>query len=103
VHDGGLWVFVVPSPKQADLRRNGQYALHSFSCEDVDDEFMVAGTVRVEDHRDTFDGVLTAYLAQGTTSTGDETLFELGVDRALHAAYGPRPSWPPRYARWRAA
>ncbi|MGH9025393.1 MAG: hypothetical protein ACRDWD_04655 [Acidimicrobiia bacterium] len=22
------------------------------------------------------------------------------LDRALHAAYGPRPSWPPVYTRW---
>ncbi len=98
----GLWVFVGPSPKQGDLRRNGQYALHSFSCEDVDDEFMVAGPARAEDDAAVFDQVMTAYLAQGTTSSGDETLFELGVERALHAEYGPRPSWPPRYARWQA-
>lgn len=102
VHEGALWVFVGPSPKRADLRRNGEYALHSFPCEHVDDEFMVAGTARVEDDAACFDRVMAAYLAQGTTSSGDEVLFELGVDRALHAAYGPRPSWPPRYARWQA-
>jgi hypothetical protein len=99
----GLWVFVVAgSPKQADLRANGQYALHSFPCPDVDDELMVAGAARVEEDPAVVAPVLEAYLAQGTTSTGDETLFELHLERALHAAYGPRPSWPPRYERWRA-
>jgi hypothetical protein len=27
-------------------------------------------------------------------------LFELRIERALLATYGPRPSWPPVYTRW---
>ena len=30
IHGGGLFAFIVPGPKQADLRRDGRYALHSF-------------------------------------------------------------------------
>ena len=42
VVDGELWVFVIAqSPKRADLERDGRYALHSFPCVDVDDEFFV--------------------------------------------------------------
>jgi hypothetical protein len=39
----GLYMFVVPSPKRADLRRDGRYALHSYPPEEVDDEFFVTG------------------------------------------------------------
>jgi hypothetical protein len=39
----GLYVFVVPLPKHADLRRDGRYALHSYPLVEVDDEFCVTG------------------------------------------------------------
>ncbi len=41
--DGGLFVFVIRSPKQRDLCRDGRYALHSFPAEDSDLEAYVAG------------------------------------------------------------
>ena len=33
----------VPGPKQADLHRDGRYALHSFPCEDNEDAFYCTG------------------------------------------------------------
>jgi hypothetical protein len=39
--------------------------------------------------------VYDVYAATGA-HTGDDTLFELLLERALHAKYGPRPSCPPR-------
>jgi general stress protein 26 len=102
VTDGGLWVFVVNrSPKVHDLRRDGRFALHTYPPDDRDDEFMVAGEARVVEDAAVEAHVLEVYLAQGTTSE-DHTLFELHLDRAMHAAYGPRPSTP-TYASWRAA
>ena len=98
----GVPVEVVGTSQIVYTDVDGRYALHSFPCEDVDDEFMVAGVARQEPDDTVFDAVMTAYLAQRTTSSGDELLFELGMDRVLHAEYGPRPSWPPRYERWRA-
>jgi hypothetical protein len=100
VAHGGLYVFIGNhSPKLHDLRRDGRYALHSFPAADVDDEFYVAGRAVVVESPAVRDQVYETYLAQGTT-TSDDTLFELLVERALHAAYGPRPSWPPVYRRW---
>ena len=50
VHDGGLFAFIVPSPKQEDLVRNGQFAMHSFPCPDNEDAFYLTGTAtRVDD------------------------------------------------------
>lgn len=100
--DDGLYVFVGnQTPKVADLRRDGRFALHAFPPEAVDDEFCISGRARAVDDRALHDRVLDVYLAQGTT-TQDHTLFELLIDRAMHAKYEARGSWPPTYTTWRA-
>lgn len=100
VDRGGLYVFVGNhSPKVHDLRRDGRFALHSFPIPDKDDEFCLAGTTRVVNDDDERAHVHDTYTAQGTFTT-DDTLFELLPDRALHAAYAVRGSWPPTYTRW---
>jgi hypothetical protein len=43
----GAFAFIVPSPKQRDLRRDGRYALHSFPCPDNEDAFFCSGQVRL--------------------------------------------------------
>ena len=102
VAHGGLYVFIGNhSPKLADLRRDGRYALHTFPRRDVDDEFVVSGIAVDAEDTGARDIVHEAYTATGAT-TSDDTLFELLVDRALHAKYQARPSWPPTYTRWRA-
>jgi hypothetical protein len=100
VAHGGLWVFIGNhSPKRHDLLRDGRYALHSFPMPEVDDEFYAAGRTRRVDDPAIRAPVYEAYIATGAT-TSDDTLFELLLERALHAKYGPRPSWPPVYTRW---
>ncbi len=47
--DAGLFAFIIPSPKQHDLRRDGRYALHSFPREDNEDAFSCTGKVRLVD------------------------------------------------------
>jgi hypothetical protein len=44
--DDGLFAFIIPSPKQGDLRRDGRYALHSFPREDNEDAFSCMGMAR---------------------------------------------------------
>jgi hypothetical protein len=100
VAEGGLYVFIGNhSPKLGDLRRDGRYALHSFPDAQVDDELMVSGIARDAEADGVRPAVYAAYVATGAT-TSDDTLFELLIDRALHAEYEPRPSWPPTYHRW---
>ena len=43
LNDGGLYAFIVPSPKQNDLRRVGLYSLHSFPCSENEDAFYLSG------------------------------------------------------------
>jgi len=98
-HDG-LYVFIGNhSPKIHDLLRDGRFALHAFPHREVDDEFYVTGRARRVDDSAVRQVVYTAYTATGAF-TSDDTLFELWLERALHAKYGPRPSWPPVYTKW---
>jgi hypothetical protein len=98
--DGGLWTFIGPSPKLGDLRRDGRYALHSFPPVDVDDEFTVAGRAVEMPEPGVRAAVRRAYKAE--FQSDDEVLFELHIERAMHAKYEARPSWPPVYTRWQA-
>ena len=43
VTEGGLYAFIVPSPKRNDLHRDGRYAMHSFPADDNEDAFSLAG------------------------------------------------------------
>jgi hypothetical protein len=49
IHGGGLYAFIVPGPKQADLHRDGRYSLHSFPCEDNEDAFYCTGRAQATD------------------------------------------------------
>jgi hypothetical protein len=100
IANGGLYVFIGnQSPKLHDLKRDGRFALHSFPIPDGDDEFYVSGRSRVVTDRQVRDVVYEAFTATGA-STSNDTLFELWLERALHAGYSRPPSWPPVYTRW---
>jgi pyridoxamine 5'-phosphate oxidase-like protein len=47
--DQDMFGFIIPSPKQRDLRRDGRYAVHSFPTDDNEDAFSVTGRVEVVD------------------------------------------------------
>jgi hypothetical protein len=99
--DDRLFVAVLArSPKCGDLLRDGRYALHATGADDVDDEFALQGRA----HRAGADGIATCErgLARDGVASHDHVVFELDVERALWSKYGPRPSWPPVYTRWRA-
>lgn len=43
VTEGGLYAFIVPSPKRTDLHRDGRYAMHSFPADANEDAFSLTG------------------------------------------------------------
>lgn len=45
--DDALVAFIIPSPKQRDLQRDGRYALHSFPTDANEDAFYLAGRARL--------------------------------------------------------
>ena len=95
--DGGLYAFILPSPKLRDLEQDGRYALHAYFDPTAPNEFLVRGHVR------RVDAATRARLAPGWDWTvGDAPAFELLVEDAL---CGDRPTaddWPPRYTTWSA-
>lgn len=48
ITDGGLYAFIVPSPKRRDLHRDGRYALHSFPPESNEDAVYLTGLAHPE-------------------------------------------------------
>ena len=96
---GGLFCFLIPSPKRDDLERDGRYALHAFAPEDTNNEFYVTGRVTM-----VTDAARRSEVAAAYRNTVQETgeLLELSLDRVMLARYKHRGDWPPTYTRWRA-
>jgi hypothetical protein len=80
IMDGGLFCFILDSPKRRDLERDGRYALHAFPPEACDDEAYLAGRAHpVTDP----DRVLRVAQAQRAAPEVDWVLFELHVEVAM--------------------
>jgi hypothetical protein len=101
--EGRLKVFVVPSPKLDDLRRDGRWALHSTGSETVSDELHLTGRAIIVDDpsgpRDP-ERRARAIVAYGRSVEDSHVLVELAIDRLLLAQYASPPRWPPTYRRW---
>ena len=88
LRDEGLFAFIIPSPKQRDLLRDGSFALHSFPCPDNEDAFYVTGrAVQVVDAalRDLLAEQFVAERAHldAEPPARDHALFRLDVDSCL--------------------
>ena len=103
VFEGGLYALIGPSHKRRDLLRDNRFALHSFPCPEVDDEFLVMGQARRINDATLYARVLEDLTSHGMKSTDDEMLFEFQIERAMHAGYsGGHGTWPPKYSVWTA-
>ena len=95
---GGLWAFVIMSPKQRDLDRDGWYAMHSRPARD-DESFFAAGrAVRVDDEQ------VRAAISKGMPYSNIDArhiLYEFYLDRALWTTW-TTPTQPV-YRRWNLA
>lgn len=103
IANGELWAVVITaSPKCADLRRDGRFALHSFPPEEVDDEFAIRGTAIEAHDVEPGDPAWVRIQAATTASVGrpDETPFRLRIDSAMLATYEARGVFPPAYRTW---
>jgi pyridoxamine 5'-phosphate oxidase-like protein len=98
ISDGGLYAFVLRSPKRLDLERDGRFALHTHQDPADPGEFSVRGRARLVE-----DATTRKAVGDGWFFTVDETysLFEFSIESALLGLRGP-DEWPPRYSRWSA-
>jgi hypothetical protein len=105
-----LFVFVVPSPKRADLRRDGRLALHSFPAEDGEDACYVTG--RAEEVGDQpllraelveqFVAERAPFAAVDPASLDEQTLFRIEVERVLITRTTGHGDPAPRHEVWKA-
>lgn len=80
IAEGGLFCFLVNSPKRRDLERDGRYALHAYPPEHSDDEAFLSGIAEpVTDRTRAARIARAARAAPGV----DWRLFELSIDVAL--------------------
>jgi len=106
--DDRLFAFIVPSPKQADLRRDGWYSLHSFPSDDNEDAFYMSGHACVV----TDDAVRRSVSAQFVDERSqfavpepapDHVLFEFDLDHCLLTTTTGHGDGVPRHQVWHLA
>lgn len=95
VVNGGLYAFILPSPKLHDLEQDGRYALHAHFDPKVPHEFLIRGRVRPVDN--TRRAILAA---DWDWSVGNAPVFEFLVEDALYGERASADDWPPRYTAW---
>ena len=104
ISDDGLFVFVVPSPKLGDLRRDGRFALHSFAAEDNEDAFSVAGVAHACSEDTVRRRVLEHFAGErGELPAGvdSQELFEFTFDRVLLTRTTGHGDPSPEHTVWR--
>ena len=99
VADGGLYAFIIPSPKRDDLLRDGRYAMHAFPPEAVDDEFYLTGVARPVNEPDRRATVVAAY---HIPVPEEYQLFTFDIERCLLVTYKFRGDMSPTHRSWRA-
>jgi Pyridoxamine 5'-phosphate oxidase len=99
----GLHVLITPaSPKCADLRRDGRYALQTFpQPKPGSDEFYVAGRAELVEGSTTRAAVLQSARHQADAA---EVVFELRVERVMHTRWENvlMPQMRSVHRKWRA-
>lgn len=106
----GLYAFIVPSPKQRDLHRDGRYAMHSFPLEDNEDAFYLSGTASYVPHPQVRDLLAQQFAAERSDSDSampppDEAqhLFEFQVQAAMLTRTSGHGDPEPQHTIWQAA
>jgi hypothetical protein len=102
----GLYAFIVPSPKQRDLHRDGRYAMHSFPLEDSEDAFYLSGVASYVSHLQTRDRLARQFADEHSALAlpGEEQhLFEFQVQAAMLTRTTGHGDPQPQHSIWRAA
>jgi hypothetical protein len=105
IEAGAMYAFIVPGPKQADLHRDGRFALHSFPCPDNEDAFYCAGTVRPEEDPATRQAIAGVFVAEratfGVPPPGPaHHLFRFDIERCLLTRTKGHGDPSPQHTTW---
>jgi len=104
----GLYGFIVPSPKQRDLHRDGRYAMHSFPLEDNENAFYLSGVASHVSHLQTRDRLASQFADEranlAVPPPGEEQhLFEFRVQAAMLTRTTGHGDPQPQHTIWRSA
>ena len=108
ISDEGLFAFIVPSPKQRDLHRDGRYVLHSIPLERNEDAFYLSGAARHVDDPDLRERLGQQFAdersALAVPAPGPEQhLFEFHLDTAMLTRTTGHGDPAPKHTVWRAS
>jgi hypothetical protein len=103
--DEGLFAFIVPSPKQGDLHRDGRYSMHSFPLPDNEDAFYLSGVASSVTDREVRARLGEQFAAEraefGLPAPGDEQhLFEFRLATALLTRTTGHGDRAPQHTIW---
>ncbi|MGO8957278.1 MAG: hypothetical protein ACLQFR_07910 [Streptosporangiaceae bacterium] len=106
IHDGGLYGFIVPGPKQADLHRDGRYSLHSFPCADNEDAFYCTGRAQAIDDPAIRKALAELFVTERSALRVPEPgthdhLFSFGLQRCLLTRTNGHGDPSPQHTIWR--
>jgi hypothetical protein len=104
--DDGMFAFIVPSPKQGDLRRDGVYAMHSFPCPDNEDAFHMTGYARLIEDRNVRNALAEQFVKERSQfpvvpPADDDALFEFEIDSCLLTRTTGHGDPTPQHTVWR--
>jgi hypothetical protein len=101
----GLYAFIVDSPKQDDLLRDGMYALHSFPCPDNEDAFYLRGHAEAVEDSSLREMLAVQFVAERVrfnvpAPTERDVLFELEFDTCMFTRTKGHGDPAPEHVIW---
>ena len=103
-----VFAFIVPSPKQQDLRRDGRYAIHSFPCPENEDAFYFTGKARLVEDEAVRAALGRQFVEERSqfpvpTPADQDALFEFAVETCLLTRTTGHGDPSPVHTVWRSA
>jgi hypothetical protein len=107
IADQGLFAFIVPSPKQRDLKRSGAYALHSFPCPTNEDACYLNGQATLVSDAARRDELARQFVAERAAigvapPSADDALFEFDIESCLLTRTTGHGDPAPNHTIWHA-
>ena len=104
--DDAMYGFIIPSPKQQDLLRDGRYALHSFPTPNNEDAFYLTGQAHAIEGGDLRDRLGRQFVEERAqfhvpTPAGTDILFVFDIDSCLLTRTSGFGDQDPQHLVWR--
>ena len=102
-----MFAFIVPSPKQDDLRRDGRYALHSFPRPDDENAFYVSGVASLVEDAGLRSRLSDQFVAERSAigvpaPAADDALFSFDIASCLVTITTGHGDTAPQHTVWHA-